>query len=636
MCATAFLIAAAQAAAAPLSPQAASGKADLLDVANPAHPDYCGIQHTYTQHTVVYFEGGGVTVGDFDSDGWDDVYLPANKGSAAKLYRNVQNGTFVDVAASLGVADPMFAGGAALFLDYDNDGDLDLYVVSHAGNPLVNYAPDLWRLYRNSGASGGYQFHNVTSTAGFVVETDTSKTTTRGWMGGVCAGDYDLDGYQDLFSTYWYGGSGFDTKDDLWRLWRSTPNSTAGDPSIPTYTPRVFIDETFEAGLDLTIFPGEAWQPTFVDINKDGWPDLHVAIDFGLDYMLINNKNGTFTDVASAIGLNGSPAENRNEMGTGWGDVDHDMDLELHTTNVAMKDRFYRNDSVGPNLAFVDVGLQTGLFDSVIGWGTTFFDYDNDMDLDHATSTGMRFPATAPYVNNLHINLWPMKAADGISPAWANLSATVPDFSKTNTPEGDSARALAQFDYDNDGDLDLIASRQYDPVAVYQNTLPPGTSWVQIALVEKNGSKNTTGVKLYLRAAQRTQYREVLTGSSFISQESARQHFGLGSASMYAVGGAPIDWLLVQWMDGRMQLEKNLTVRAINTVTRGKVDATGDLDGNGHVNADDRRMLETLIANPSLFAANHPDSPGKLTGDCDHNGLINVLDLRKWDELRKY
>lgn len=611
---------------------------DLVDVANPTHPEFCGIVHSYSQHTAEFVEGGGLAVGDFNSDGYDDVYLPANGGSPSSLYQNDKDGTFTDVAAQVGVDDPAFACGVGLFLDYDNDGDLDLYTASHAGDgkPGTSYAPDLTHLFRNGGSALGYGFQNVSPAAGFQVEFDTTKGTVNGWLGGACAGDYDQDGFQDIFVTYWFSPAAGSGKDDLWRLWRNGANPVHGDPGVSSYTPRTFTDETFEAGLDINITPGEAWQPTFVDVNKDGWPDLHVAVDYGLDLMLINNQNSTFTNVATAVGLNGVPAENRNEMGTAWGDVDFDLDQDLHTTNLNLKDRLYRNDSVGASLAFVDVAAQTGLFDSTIGWGTVFFDFDNDMDLDHATATGMRFPTVKPYYNHLHMNLWPQTQDAGMTVSWMNVSAYVPDYSKTNTLEGDAARGLAVFDYDNDGDLDLISSRQYAPVAVYRSSLAGGNRWLQVSLIEKGGSLNTTGAKLYLRGAGLTQFREVAIGTSFMSQSSARQHFGLGPAGPYPIGVSPVEWLLVCWADGRMQLEKSLVPNQIQTLARGGKDATGDLDGDGHRDANDRKLLLLLISNPSLFAAIHPDMPGMITADCDHDGVIGQKDLRAWEALRPY
>jgi len=541
----------------------------LVDVTVSGQPDYSNISHFYFPTGSPfpdYTEMGGASVGDYNDDGLQDLFLPNNLERRNKLYENQGDGTFMDVALEKGVGDPVTPSSSALFIDYDNDGDLDLFVFGHAGKDGVPAGP-LYKVFRNRGASGEYKFRDVTEQAGFAFSA-TVKGTDSGWHGGAAAGDYDRDGYLDLFVTYWQGN----TSNDMWRLFRSEPNPAPGDPLDPTYSPRIFVDHTIEAGLDF-LFDGEPWQPAWFDANRDGWPDLHVNMDFGMDYMFMNNQDETFTEVATPVGLNGIPPSTRNEMGIALGDIDFDGDLDMHLTNLLFADRLYRNDTVDGSLSFVDTATESLLYDSPWGWGTSFFDYDLDGDLDHAAVSGFKLPSINPYYNTFHINKFPEMHPDGITVKWDNEQASVPQYSKVDTPAGDAARGLTWLDYDNDGDPDLVVTRHQATTALYKNTQDTGNNWIQVDLVNRGGSLNTAGAQVWLRSGDYTQYREIIVGSSFLCQEPTRMSFGLGTNDA--------DWMVIRWPTGHVQIVSTLDENAVNTVAWSATHDLGDLTLDG-------------------------------------------------------
>jgi hypothetical protein len=600
-----------------------TGRAQILpgsfiDVSDDVHPDFTGIKGQYQSSLDKLSEANGIAIADFDSDGLEDVFLPNGKGRPNQLFKNQGDGTFVDVGGPAGVQDSSFATAMGLFIDYDNDGDRDLVTFSHAGDGAITYSPQLVRIFRNTGVAGGYTFVDVSAQCGFVLDPGTSIGTTTGLLGGATAGDYDRDGFLDLFVTYWQGSNG----NDRWRLWRSAINPVAGDPNDRGYSPRVFVDSTVATGLDFSISPGKSWQPTFIDIDRDGWVDLHVSVDFGYDYMLLNDGGMRFVNAASDLGLNGQPREPRNEMGAAFGDVDGDGDMDIHLTNLSNRDRFYLNVSFGGQVLFVDVAPQTGLHNSPWGWGTIFFDYENDGDLDHASVSGFKLPAAFPYTNRLHINEHAQTPAPGFVPSFWDASAQVTEFSGEGQPENLSDRGLVATDLDDDGDLDLVVTRRFAPHAVYENSQTTANHYLKIDLRRQAGSLNVEHARVHLRANGRLQYREVLAGTSFLCQESPRLHFGLGS------GNPVVDWAVVRWPNGKAQIVTGLAIDAKNVITEAAVDDRGDMDGDGHLTATDLAMLTMAAFMPTQFAAQHPNAPGIVTGDIDGNNLINRHDVR--------
>ncbi len=640
---------------------------DLVDVADdPLAPDFCGVTLKFKEwDPATEVEAGGANWADFDNDGLIDLFLPNSKGEPSKLYRNEGDGTFVDEAVARGVDDPNSASAGAIFFDYDHDGDLDLLVLAHLSkytSTAILLGP-IFRFYRNTGAAGGYTFTDVTSSSGFVLGP-TAKTTKYGLVGGIAVGDYDQDSWPDFFATWYHAISTL----DQWRLFHNVPNPVPGDPLDPAYTPRILEDETVGSGTEGE-WGGHSHTPRWWDVNRDGWPDLHVAMDFVLDVLFINNHDGTFTEVASSVGLNGNPTETLNEMGSALGDTDNDLDFDLHITNIFDRDRLFRNDSVATTLAFIDTADETGLNNTRWGWGTVFADMDNDGDLDHASACGRGHDFTDTY-NTVHLNLFPQQLPDGITGAWEDVGELLVDFTKEGVLFGDAAHALGAADYDGDGDLDFVLGRNQGLFSgVFKNTLSSTNRWLQIDLVNTGGSLDTTGARVYLKNAGLTQVREVHTGGSTRTQDAARLHFGLGppppSRGRTIGGGSPLaaggtaagagsvglpgavgggvstptfqgnalpgpSFLVVRWPDGPCQTVLAPSANIIHTVMRSSVNDVGDLDADGHLTSADEALLTLAVADPTAYALAYPDSPGLITGDVDDNGVLDSADLAAW------
>ncbi len=595
---------------------------------NPLAPDYSGINFEFkTSLPTLEMGMGGVACADYDNDGDTDIFFPNDAGFPNALYQNQGNGTFVDVAALVGVANPTFRGCQGLFFDYDNDGDLDLFVAAHANVPGGAPATpaDLYRIFENNGAPN-WNFTNVSSTAGFAHDPTTARKTEAGVLAGAAIGDYNRDGYLDIVVTYFAGANDADQM----RLFRSRQNATQG----PGIAKRTFIDVTKPAGLEVTppitgdacapnppsMCPWEMWMPTFLDLNRDGWPDIHINVDFGHDLYMLNQQDGTFIDVGTAVGLNGNPTSDKHEMGLGVGDYDNDGDLDLHATNILNEDRHYRNDTVGGVLSFANVEQIIGTNNSVFGWGDLFFDFDNDGDLDHTTVSG--FTGTN-YVNTFHLNLFPAKAGDGITVLMQDRTADLPDYTKFGQSDWRSGRGLSQLDYDNDGDIDLVmtCTNKNNPKAgLFKNTLSSSSGWLKVELREMGGSRNVVGARVTIQANGVRQTREVITGSSFLSQEPDVLHYGLGSATN-------VDWVCVRWADGKMSVLQNLAPnQKIGIRKRTTGFALGDMDGNGVLNCNDLTWWDTFVAHPLFYQGTFGTYPADQVGDIDGNGVIDAAD----------
>lgn len=572
-------------------------------------------------------EAGGVAIVDFDDDLLLDVYLPNSEFRASKLYKNLGGGQFVDIAPQLGVDEPLKRRAGALFLDIENDGDLDLLTI---GYPGYNANLDLYSLFRNDGGPT-YDFTNVTASAGNFPLAPTTELTLLGDYAGACAGDYNGDGYVDFMSTWFARLPGY--LYDQMRIWRSEPNPTP-EGSEANWSARVFVDDTIGTGLD-TWFNGSTWTPSLIDYDRDGDLDLHLNIDFGMDILRLNDGTGVFgPDIATSTGLNGLPAETRNEMGIAFGDIDFDGDLDQFQSNAYWGDRFYRNDSTfgagGTTLAFTDFATDVSAHLARYGWGAALADMDNDRDLDLIRVAGL----IQPQSNWFHENMWPETLPDGVTPLFVDRSGDVPAFSKTlGNPLGDTdvAKALVPFDMDNDGDLDLFVTRpgqspyinpgQHVRAAVFENTLVSNGHWLQIALRGQEGSRNVTGAKVYVRSGGVTQVKEIITGSSFMSLEPDRLHFGLGADTH-------VDWVLVRWPDKTLSGTGTISIDSIRKLNKPALDSLGDINLDGIVDTLDLDAMRWIVTNPAQAAAMFPNHPYPVVGDMNDDTQVDSLDVQ--------
>jgi hypothetical protein len=443
---------------------------------------------------------GGAAVADVDGDGRPDL-LVTRLDMPDLLFRNLGHGTFEDVTAAAGLATFDLHSNGATFGDVDNDGDPDLMVtVIGTGLDGVN---DRNYLFINDG-SGAFSEQAVARGA------DVASATPRLTFSAVF-GDFDRDGWIDIHVPEWL-------VDGHSRLLRNR------GPALPGH----FEDVTASAELDFDEVNGFA--STFVDLDDDGWQDLAVVGDFGTSRLLWNQGDGTFLDgtVDAAVGTD------ENGMGSSFGDVDGDGDLDWFVTSIFDPEetceiencvwgytgnRLYRNE--GGRL-FTDATDATGVREGHWGWGAVFFDLENDGDLDLVMTNGIVFEGTS--IEDA-FNLDPMRL-------WENDGTGRMTEVSAASGIGDTAsgKGLLTFDYDLDGDLDLFVVNNAGLPRLYRNDSPGTNDWLRLRIEGHESSRDALGarVSVWRRPGGPPQVREVGAASHFLGQSERELHFGLG------------------------------------------------------------------------------------------------------------
>ena len=453
------------------------------------------------------FLGGGV-VGDFNGDGWQDIFYPAGGNGPDKLFINDQDGTFTESAAAWGIALEHRSTAAAVG-DYNRDGRLDIFVTSLG--PNSGMAAGHHKLYRNDGSS----FTDVAAAAG--VET-SSPTGPDGWGGAW--GDYDLDGDLDLAVAGWQQTSNGN------RLFRNDGDGT-------------FTDVTASAGLS-SLAGTNGFAPRFADMDGDRYPEIIWIGDFTTGHYYRNDGDGTFTDVTLASGVN----QDGTEMGMTVADWDEDGDFDFYVTTISTNNLYIN----GGSNVFTNQAASAGVVNTGWGWATAAIDFNHDTLMDIvATSQGGR--------NYAFLN----ETTEG-----SGLS-----FDEVGTSIGIGAsvdgRGLANFDYDNDGDQDVIVFTNGGSVQVFRNDLTGADiHWLRIFLDAGDVADiapNGIGAVIKLRLGARTLMGRIDGGSNYLSQSELSAHFGLGSAST-------VDEVRVEWPNGSVTTltdvaaDRTLTVAA--------------------------------------------------------------------------
>jgi hypothetical protein len=498
---------------------------------------------------------GGVAMFDFDNDGRLDIYL-VNSYSVeaalakkprppAALYRNLGNGKFEDVTGKAGVADPGWAMGVSV-ADYDNNGFDDLYVTC--------FGPD--KLYRNLGSG---KFEDVTAKAGV---SDDRFSTGAAW------GDYDNDGDLDLFVANYVDFKLDDLpqfgKGDLCRYRnvavqcgpRGLPG--AGDVLYRNNGDGTFTDVSKKAKVDDPngyYGLGVMW----TDFDDDGRPDIFVANDATPNYAYRNNGDGTFTEMGLALGV--AVDENgveQGSMGISIGDYDRDGRFDLIVTNFADQyNTIYRKQQDGN---FIDVSRATKTADvsmPYVGWGTKFFDYDNDGWLDLLVVNGHVYPQIeGAYPEGMYRQrmLFYRNLRDG---TFAECAAE----RGAGLTERRASRGAAFGDYDEDGDIDVVVNNLDGPPTLLRND--GGSSaghWIKLKLIGAKSNRNAVGARVTLKAGGLTQIDEVHAGDSYISHSDWRLHFGLGKATT-------VDEITIKWPSGKIEKMNKVAPDRVVTVT---------------------------------------------------------------------
>ncbi|MEM7413832.1 MAG: CRTAC1 family protein [Myxococcota bacterium] len=457
---------------------------------------------------------GGAAVGDVDGDGRADLYVTVVDGSD-RLYRNRGRGRFEDVTEDAGVFRPELQSNGAGFADLDGDGDLDLYVTTlgDAGDETNtrNY------LFVNDG-SGSFREQAVER--GAAVDTALPHRSF-----GVAFGDYDRDGWIDLHTTEWIPQ--FESHSRLLR--------NRGEEA-----PGTFEDRTESAGVALEGV--HAFASAFSDLDRDGWPDLAVAADFGTSRLFWNRGDGSFDDGTLASGV----GTDENGMGSTIGDFDGDGWLDWFVTSIwedvpscpdcnwgTTGNRLYRNEG---NRRFSDATDAAGVRAGFWGWGAAAFDYDNDGDLDLAMTNGIAFPGTdveEPFRQD-PMRFW---ENDG-SGRMTEVSGSI------GLDHTGSGKGLLVFDYDQDGDLDLLVLTNGGRPQLYRNRGGNRRDWLRVRTRGARGNSEGLGARIEVtrRAGEAPQVREMGSVSHFLGQSERVAHFGLGRSRAGRVASVRISW----------------------------------------------------------------------------------------------
>ena len=505
------------------------------------------------QKYIVESMSGGVALIDYDRDGWPDIYFTnaqsvemalAGKKARSALYHNNHDGTFTDVTDKAGVGYPCWAMGAAVG-DYNNDGWPDLLVTCFGGVVL----------YRNNGDG---TFTDVTKQSGL--------SNDSGWATGAAFGDYDNDGWADLFVSHYVALSlsnlpsfgsmktckyhGIDVQ--------CGPKGLSGSPDNLYHNngDGTFTDVSKKAGVD---DPQNRFGLTAVwsDFNNGGRLDLFVADDGQPNYLYRNDGDGHFTDVAylAGVAVSQDGAEQAN-MGLALGDYQHNGLFSLAITH--FNDEYlalFRNDG---KMNFSDVSYASGIAPATtpyVGWGDVFFDFDNDGWPDLLLVNGHVYPQ----VDSLDITakyrepgLLFLNQRNGTFKNISNLVGPA-----IQTPQ--VSRGMAVGDLFNDGRLEIVIENLTGGPMILQPQGGPTNHWISFALEGTKSNRLALNARVKAIAGDLVQTGEVLSGGSYLSQNDLRIHFGLGSKDH-------VDRVEILWPNGKMEVRSNLAADRSYTI----------------------------------------------------------------------
>ncbi len=496
--------------------------------------------------------GCGAAFVDYDNDGWLDIFVLSGtkvQGSPEatnRLYRNNRDGTFTDVTYKAGLRLEGWASSVAVG-DYNNDGFDDLFVTYWGQNVL----------YRNNGDG---TFTDVTKAAGLL------HSGTR-WGSGCTFLDYDRNGHLDLFVANYLEfdfesipkpGANSNCK------WKGIP-VLCGPLGLPPGIAALYRNNGDGTFTDVSVESGvvkatSSYMMTTVaaDFNNDGWPDIYVACDSSPSFLFRNNHDGTFTDVGLewGVALN-EDGQQQAGMGIGLGDFNLDGNLDILKTHFADDTSvLYRNSGKG---IFDDVTIASGLGVETrfVGWGAGIVDLDNDGFPDLFMVTGgvypeverqlARYPLKTPRV--VLRNLGNGKFEELIEAAGPGVAAP------------HCSRGCAFGDFDNDGDIDVLVVNLNEPPSLLRNDVSGNKRWLKVKLIGVKSNRGAIGARVTAHYSGRVQAQEVLSQSSYYSASDSRLHFGLGAAE-----SADLE---IRWPSGAREVLRKVTADQLVVIREG-------------------------------------------------------------------
>ena len=529
--------------------------------------------------------------------------------------------TFQDIARQAGLSSPTVFGGrttnkyiletsgsGVAYFDYDNDGWLDIFLVNGTTLEATESPKPTNRMLRNNRDG---TFSDVTQSAGLV---------RSGWGQGVCIGDVDNDGFEDLFVTYWGHNvfyhnngdgsftdvttkAGLVTKERRWGAGcsffdydkdgsldlivtnyiefdlKTAPLPGIGDcrfyglpvncgpKGLPKARNYIYHNRGDGSFSDVTQATGIAKLPSSyglgvltADFDDDGWPDIYIANDSDPSYLFWNNGDGTFAEDGMAAGVaTSSDGRNQSGMGVAAGDFDQDGLLDIFKTNFSNDlPNLYRN--LGERF-FEEVTIAAGLGvnSQFLGWGCGLFDADNDGWLDILYVNGHVYPEIDRLKGSVAYRQSKVLYQNLGDSTFRDVSERTGDAVKKPT----AARGAAFGDFDNDGDIDVIVNPINELPQLLRNSCESGNNWVTLRLVGKPSNRSAIGARVHCITGERRQVDEVRSGGSYFSQNDLRIHFGLGKTEK-------IDLIEIRWPSGHVDRLREIPVNRILTVQEGE------------------------------------------------------------------
>ena len=480
-----------------------------------------------------YGSGGGFF--DYDNDGYLDIYLINARRQTAEangelptnvLYRNNGNGTFTDVTSSAGVGDTGYGVGATTG-DYDNDGDIDIYVTNFGTNVL----------YRNNGD------------ATFTDIAQTANVADTKWGTSCAFAELDNDGFLELYITNYADYSPITDKP----CDRQGISVYCGPRSYPPQTDSLYHnngDGTFTEQQGFANVPAAHGLGVAIgDIDNDGDADIYVANDQGFNYLFQNRGDGTFEEIGLLAGVSCSDTGKEEAgMGAALADYDNDGRLDATVSNFQNEtNTLYHNE--GDNF-FIDATIPAGIAEHThryLGWGIGFLDYDNDGYKDIFVANGHTMDniaevdrsTTAPQQNLLFRNLGDGRFADVTGQMGTGLALRK------------ISRAAAFGDYDNDGDIDILVTNWNQTADLLRNEGGNRNNWLQIQAVGTQSNRSAIGARIKVVAGELTQYAEVQSSGSYLAFSDLRVHFGLKDAET-------VELIEIRWPSGQVDTAVHL------------------------------------------------------------------------------
>jgi hypothetical protein len=498
--------------------------------------------------------GCGAAFFDYDNDGWLDIFLLSGtrldgppEGATNRLYKNNRDGTFTDVTEKAGLTRSGWASAVAVG-DYNNDGFEDLFVTYWGRNVL----------YRNNGDG---TFTDVTKEAGLL-------DSRRRWGAGCTFVDYNRDGHLDLFVSNYLefdfakvpkpGGN-------INCTWKGIPVN-CGPRGLPPGAHSLYRNNGDGTFTDVSVASGVAratgsYGMTVVaaDFDNDGWPDIYVACDSTPSLYFRNNRDGTFTEegLERGVALNEDGMEQAG-MGLGVGDYDLDGNLDIFKTHFSDDTNIlYRNNGKG---VFEDMTIRAGLAVETrfVGWGAGIVDLDNDGWPDIFFVTGSVYPEV-----ERHLPAYPYRTPRVI---FRNLgNGRFEELIEEGGPgvaAAHASRGCAFGDFDNDGDVDILIVNMNEPPSLLRNDLGGRNHWLKVKLIGTKSNRSAIGARVTCRYGDRRQVQEVLSQSSFYSVNDSRLHFGLGAAEAAD--------LQVRWPSGAVETYPKVAADRLVVIKEGE------------------------------------------------------------------